>query len=344
MSLDCYKGDLTWATRNRVYGGGNTIDKQRYGAKQTSYELTVRKFRHFARSLEVVLDERCVRLLWPPRHSVSLTAMVFRTKVPVDWTNGLLLCFKPLCHDWVLGKPEEGYASMLTRAISFVLAILTLGPSLRANEIEGTITIQRRLTRRRVTSSADLYQRGVTVELGSDREQDPLAFERSRVVIYLEGHLPSEKITAELNQQDRRFSPDLVVIPVGSSVSFANLDPIFHNVFSLSKARSFDLGNYPKDRTRIVTFPKAGIVFVDCHLHPNMSAVIVVTPNRWGTKADASGRFVLPGVPPGTYTIVAWHRAAGFFRKTLRVTEATGVTVDFTIPLDADGVVEQAKR
>jgi len=56
--LDCGKDELTWATRNRVNGGGNTIDKQRYGAKQTSYELTVRKFRHFACSLEVVLDER----------------------------------------------------------------------------------------------------------------------------------------------------------------------------------------------------------------------------------------------------------------------------------------------
>ena len=233
---------------------------------------------------------------------------------------------------------------MLTRAIGVVLSVLALGPSLRASEIEGTIKIQRRLTKRRVTSGADLYQRGVAVELGSDKEQDDLAFERSHVVIYLEGHLPSEKITAELNQQGRRFSPDLVVVPVGSSVSFANLDPIFHNVFSFAKAKSFDLGNYPKDQTRIVTFSKAGIVFVDCHLHPNMSAVIVVTPNRWATKADPSGRFVLPGVPPGTYTVVAWHRAAGFFRKTVRANEAAGVSVDFTIPLDADGVVEQAKR
>lgn len=233
---------------------------------------------------------------------------------------------------------------MFTRAIGVTLAILTLGLSLRAREIEGTITVQRRLTKRKVTSTADLYQRGVAVELGSDKEQNPLAFERNHVVIYLEGHLPSEKISAELNQQDRRFSPDLVVIPAGSSVSFANLDPIFHNVFSLSKAKSFDLGNYPKGQTRIVTFPKPGIVFVDCHLHPNMSAIIVVTPNRWGTKADASGRFVLPDIPPGTYTIVAWHRAAGFFRKTVRVTETAGASVDFTIPLDAEGVVEQARQ
>lgn len=233
---------------------------------------------------------------------------------------------------------------MLNRALGILLPILIAATSLLASDIEGKIRIERRLTKRKVTSTADVYQRGVAVELGSDKEKDPLAFERSHVVIYLEGHLPSEKVTADLNQEDRRFSPDLVVIPVGSSVSFANLDPIFHNVFSLSKAKSFDLGNYPKDQTRIVTFPKTGIVFVDCHLHPSMSAVIVVTPNRWSTKADASGSFVLPDVPPGTYTVVAWHRAAGFFRKTVRITEGASVSIDFTIPLDAVGEVEQAKR
>lgn len=234
--------------------------------------------------------------------------------------------------------------SIVTRAVCILLAILTAGPSLRAAEIEGTIIIQRRLTKRKVTSSADLYQRGTAVELGSDGEQDALAFERSHVVVYIEGNLPSEKVTAKLNQVDRRFSPDLVVIPAGSSVSFGNLDPIFHNVFSLSKAKSFDLGNYPKDQSRIVTFPKAGIVFVDCHLHPNMSAAIVVTPNRWSTKADASGHFVLSGLGPGTYTIVAWHRAAGFFRKTVRVTEGGVENVEFIIPLDTDRVVEQAMQ
>ena len=114
---------------------------------------------------------------------------------------------------------------MLTRALGLLLVTLTAGLSLCANEIEGTIIIQRRLTKRKVTSSADLYQRGRAVELGSDKDQDALAFERGHVVIYLEGNLPSEKITAELNQQDRRFSPDLVVIPAGSSVSFGNLDP-----------------------------------------------------------------------------------------------------------------------
>ena len=123
------------------------------------------------------------------------------------------------------------------------------------------------------------------------------------------------------------------------------MDPIFHNVFSLSKAKSFDLGNYPKGNTRTVMFPKPGIVFVDCHLHPNMSAVIVVTPNRWSTKADASGRFMLPDLPPGTYTVVAWHKSAGFFRKTIEVTADRNAVGGFRDPARReDGAVQEARK
>jgi plastocyanin len=233
---------------------------------------------------------------------------------------------------------------MSGRVLSSALLILTVGPFLRANDIDGTIVVQHKLTKRKVTASADLYQRGAAVKLGADREQDPLDYERSHVVVYVEGDLPSSPITAELTQQDRRFAPDLVVVPAGSTVSFPNMDPIFHNVFSLSKAKSFDLGNYPQGKTRTVVFPKPGIVFVDCHLHPNMSAVIVVTPNRWSTKADASGRFVLPDLPPGTYTVVAWHKTAGFFRKTVRVTDAGNAAVEFLIPLGEDGAFQEARK
>jgi plastocyanin len=233
---------------------------------------------------------------------------------------------------------------MFNRTLSIVLLLLTVAFPLRAGDIQGTVVIQHKLTKRKVTPSASLYDRGMAVELGTDQEPDPLAFERSHVVIYLEGDFPSKEVTTELNQENRRFSPDLVVIPAGSSVSFPNLDPIFHNVFSLSKAKSFDLGNYPKDHTRTVTFPKPGIVFVNCHLHPNMSAVIVVTPNRWSAKADATGHFVLPNVPPGAYTITAWHKSAGFFKKTITVNEEGSASVEFAIPLDEYGTVQQARK
>jgi plastocyanin len=233
---------------------------------------------------------------------------------------------------------------MLNRILRLSLLIVLSGISLRAADVEGTIIVQHKLTKSRVTPTASLYERGVSISLGSDQEHDPLAYERTHVVIYLEGDSKNDDVTGELGQKDRRFSPDLVVVPMGSTVSFPNYDPIFHDVFSLSNAKSFDLGNYAQAHSRAVTFPKPGIIFVNCHLHSNMSAVIVVTPNRWSTKADAAGHFTLPNVPPGKYTIVAWHKAAGFFRKTIQVTETGHSYVEFAIPLDEEGHVQQASR
>ena len=212
--------------------------------------------------------------------------------------------------------------------------IFTAAGSLRAADIEGAVVIKRKLTKRRVTPPASAYERGVTVELGAAPETDFLAFERSRVAVYLEGKFQTRPVTAVLEQKNRQFVTDTLVVPAGSTVSFPNRDPIFHNVFSLSKPKTFDLGNYPKDHTRTVNFDKPGIVFVNCHLHPNMTAAIVVAPNQWCTKADATGRFTLPDVPPGSYTIVAWHRAAGFFRQTVKVAQEHASAVEFFIPLD----------
>ena len=124
--------------------------------------------------------------------------------------------------------------------------------------MRGTITIQRKLTPRKVTAAAGLYQRGSPVALEPDTRENALDYERSHVVVYLEGgqgNDTTDSPAAQMEQQNRRFSPDLVVIPAGASVSFPNFDPIFHNVFSLSKAKSIDLGNYSKGKTRMVAFP-----------------------------------------------------------------------------------------
>ena len=178
--------------------------------------------------------------------------------------------------------------------------------------------------------------------MATDAEDDPLAAERSRVVIWVEGRVPpgedsAKPEVAKMTQESRRFIPETVVIPAGGKVTFPNLDPIFHNVFSLSRPKTFYLGNYPKGDTRTVTFPEPGIVYVNCHLHPNMSAVIVVTPNQWHTEADRAGRFELSGVPPGEYSVVAWHKAAGFFRQQVQVEAGRNPKIEFLIPLAADG-------
>lgn len=218
-----------------------------------------------------------------------------------------------------------------------------------AQEITGTILIKKKLTRRSVTASVPIYQRGTSVRLGKDLNEDPIAYERSRVVIYLEGISPSSEASngasspADVRQVDRRFVPDLVVVPVGSVVSFPNMDPIFHNIYSLSKPRTFDLGSYDKGETRRVSFPKPGIVEVYCHLHPNMAATIVVAPSRYFAQPDHDGQYLISNVPPGHYTLVAWHKSAGYFRKPVDVTADQTTNADFFIPLDIDSKPEAEK-
>lgn len=221
--------------------------------------------------------------------------------------------------------------------------------ALNAQAITGNIQIEKRLTKPSVTASVSVYQRGTTVKLGKDAEDDPIAYERSRVVVYLEGpvtagHGTDEAENEQIEQLNRRFVPDMVVVPVGSTVSFPNMDPIFHNIYSLSKPKSFDLGSYDKGQTRRVSFQKPGIVEIYCHLHPNMEATVVVTPNRWFARPDRTGQYRIPDVPPGQYTLVAWHQSAGFFRKTVVVEGGRDATADFFIPLPIDPKAEAEKE
>lgn len=231
-----------------------------------------------------------------------------------------------------------------------LLFSFSLASACCAQDISGTIIIKKILTHRSVTASVPVYQRGPTVKLGKAADEDPIAFERSRVVIYLEGNVtrnPDAATTSgpvEIQQIDRQFVPDLAVVPVGSTVSFPNMDPIFHDVYSLSKARSFDLGAYDKGQTRRVIFNKPGMVEVYCHLHPNMAATIVVLANRYYARPDRDGKYRIPNVPPGHYTLVAWHKSAGFFRKSIDVGLGHTTTADFLIPLDIDRKEGAAKE
>ena len=229
---------------------------------------------------------------------------------------------------------------MRFNGLLLICATLVFAAGAGAEDISGTILIKKRLTKPNVTAAVSVYQRGTPVKLGKDPDEDPIALERTRVVLYLEGSGPagddSGSEAAQVQQLDRRFMPDLVVVPAGSTVSFPNMDPIFHNIYSLSKAKAFDLGSYDKGQSRKVVFQKPGIVDVYCHLHPNMAATIVVTPNRWYARPDRSGLYRIPNVPPGRYTVVAWHKSAGFFRKSIVIEGGHDSVADFFIPVEED--------
>jgi plastocyanin len=111
----------------------------------------------------------------------------------------------------------------------------------------------------------------------------------------------------QLAQRDQAFDPRVVVVSAGGTVNFPNFDPIYHNVFSVSPVKRFDLGKYPRGQSRDVTFPKPGLVNVFCDIHADMAAFILVTPNDAWVRVGTDGRFSLTGLPAGRYQLHWWH-------------------------------------
>jgi plastocyanin len=131
------------------------------------------------------------------------------------------------------------------------------------------------------------------------------------VVVYLVGFAePPPARQERILQKDRAFVPDLLPITAGQSVEFPNRDPHLHNVFSPSPTRPFDLGQFERGESKSRRFPSPGVVDVYCNIHPEMSATILVLPNRQFTRTDRQGRFRLTGVPPGRWTLYAYSRRA----------------------------------
>jgi hypothetical protein len=109
-----------------------------------------------------------------------------------------------------------------------------------------------------------------------------------------------------LLQKNRTFIPHLLVVPVGSIVTFPNADPFFHNVFSLFDGKRFDLGLYETGSSKEVLFSREGSSYIFCNIHPEMSAVVLTLSTPLYAVADKEGRFVLHNVPPGTYNVKVW--------------------------------------
>jgi len=210
----------------------------------------------------------------------------------------------------------------------------SLGGAAATGSLRGTVTVGPELNARKVHFSLypDLHS---TANPGSFKNEEEI----SNVVIYLESHGPAPSQTSSparalrMEQRHESFIPHVLPILKGSTVEFPNVDPIYHNVFSLSKAASFDLGRYPSGTSRFVRFEEPGMVRVFCHIHADMSAVIIVLDGPFFTSPDPGGSFEIRDVPPGTYTVNAWHERARPIRRQviIRPGEATEMKLD--IPL-----------
>lgn len=197
-----------------------------------------------------------------------------------------------------------------------------------AGSVGGVVTVVSRPGRRLAT--AGVYP-GRSVNLPVEHEISEL----DNVVVFLqrESAVPAPPMRATIHQTHEEFVPHLVAVTTGSTVEFPNDDLIFHNVFSLSRAATFDLGRYPRNTSRSRTFHKPGIVKVFCHLHSHMSSIVRVFDHPYFAIPERDGQFMIPNVPPGPHKVTAWHERAG--KATQAVVLAGGKTLDlrFSLPL-----------
>lgn len=129
-------------------------------------------------------------------------------------------------------------------------------------------------------------------------------------------------------QQKRRFDPRVLAAAVGDRLGFCNLDAVYHQTFSVSVAKSFDLGKRLPGQCDTLSLDRPGVINLHCEIHPDMAAYVVVAPNHAFTLPDPEGRYRLPALPPGSYKIRVFHPRWGQIRRSVEVAKRGDTELD----------------
>jgi len=218
----------------------------------------------------------------------------------------------------------------------FWILILVMGihQALWSGEIRGRVVVARAPANQSTIMSRTIIQRYAerrpshAEDMSHSRVQTP-------AIVYLTGVPNSPDANRPpmvMDQRHEQFIPHVLPIVVGTTVRFRNSEEVYHNVFSLSRAKTFNLGRYPKGQYRDVVFDKPGAVSVYCDIHTHMNAFILVLPNSCFAAIDAEGYYQLRNIPAGEYEIKIWH--PNWPEKTQKiVVDENGVTeVNFVLP------------
>lgn len=205
--------------------------------------------------------------------------------------------------------------------ISTLLALWGVGTGFAAT-IEGRVALPKTRTAPVLVKRYEVVTKGGVISTNP-----PLA------VVYLEGDLPAHPppAVAEMPQKDLAFVKSLLPIEVGTRVEFPNLDDTYHNIFSYSAPKRFDLGRYRRDERPVPAevFDKPGLVTLRCDIHEHMRGLILVVPTPYFVVTDAEGNFRLNGLPAGHYTLKAWVSSKTTLEHPVELTADSALHVDF---------------
>jgi plastocyanin len=201
--------------------------------------------------------------------------------------------------------------------------------SLTARSIQAQVVIEGTVQLPKPSFDRGLNQRYATAPDIALAPTNPPA-----AVVYLEGDFKGQgnvpKSPAQVAQKNVAFAPDLLPVLVGTAVEFPNMDETYHNVFSYSKTKRFDLGRYRKDeKPSVVVFDKPGAVTIHCEIHERMRGTILVLETPYFQKTDIAGRFRLEHLPPGTYVLKAWVAGDDVRQRPVELKSGMTLHVDF---------------
>jgi len=196
-----------------------------------------------------------------------------------------------------------------------------------------TGTLRGRVDVRRVVASAE--RRPGVADLATAGPRD--LSDTRRAVVYLDtaprgAFEEREPARLRMDQRNETFVPHTLAVTAGTTVDFPNNDGTYHNVFSLSKTKRFDLGRYARGHSKSVRFDRPGIVRVFCDIHSHMNAFVLVFGHRYFALTDTDGSYRIDNIPPGTYAVAAWHEGGVRDTRTLAIPSQGGVVEqDFVV-------------
>jgi plastocyanin len=210
--------------------------------------------------------------------------------------------------------------------VTVVPLVFSAAPAARPGTIRGRVDVRRPASR--------IERRPGVADLGSPAGRDLPDVLRS--VVYLESaprgaFETSDGGRAVMDQRNETFVPHVLAIATGTTVDFPNSDKFYHNVFSLSKTRRFDLGRYAAGRSQSIRFDRPGIVRVFCDIHSHMNAYILVFGHPFFAMTEADGRYRIENVPPGSYNVVAWNEGTSTDPRNVAVPDGGVAELDFSV-------------